>query len=87
MKRKIKTRCLILEIQLFPEIKLFIDFDFHMMQLMEFWVKVLLIIIFSGLSNAQFTCWIVNLIDHIFKQGSDFLVITDNNTTRQDIKS
>ena len=44
MKRTIKTRCFILEIQLFADRKFshlnfaskFIDFDFDLMQLMEF---------------------------------------------------
>ena len=39
---------------------------------------------FSGLPNTQFTCWMLNLFDHIFKQGNVFLVITGNKTTEQD---
>ena len=59
MKHTIKTRCSILEIQLFPERKFshlnfassFIDFDYGLMQLMEFLVKVSLIIIFQVCST------------------------------------
>ena len=83
MKRKIETRCLILEIQLFLERK-FSDLKFCII-IYWFWLwfdafnKVLSQSLacnyFPSLSKTQSACWILNLFDDIFKQGNGFLLL------------
>ena len=86
MKGKVETRCPILKIQLFPEKVLplkFCTIIYWFDAVNGVWSQSFAYNYFSGLSNAQFTCLMLNLFDYIFKQGNAFL-LTGNETTEQD---
>ena len=80
MTRKIETRCPILEFNFFWKKTLPLKFC-----TLYYWfwfdaVNGVLSQSFaynycSGLSNTQFTCWMLNSFDHIYKQETFFLLL------------